>query len=90
MYEIFIGYIDYRLLSIDELELDGKTASTVHDLIRIIKSYINKKDDNMRTWDMICQLYTSCKQDITDKELEEEGCIELIDLPEFSIYIRKI
>jgi hypothetical protein len=88
MYEIVVGHLGYEYLDVDEL--DGKKSTSVNDLMKIIKRYINKKDNTIRAWDMVYPLYESIKWNITDKDFENLACIELITLPEFSIYIRKL
>jgi hypothetical protein len=92
MYEIVVGRLGYEYLDIDEL--DGISSTDIYDLIKTIKSYINKRDNAYLKEDgkivMSYQLYKEIKWDINETDFNEEGCIELITLPEFSIYIRKI
>lgn len=89
MYTIIINYSYYEYKDISQF--NNVLSDSLATLIKVIRQYIVKKDNSKREWDIVYSLYDACNFDISDSNFKNGfNIINIVDLPEFSISIKKI
>ena len=84
MYKLVICNMGYSS-SIEEL--DGKTSTSINELIELVKEYIDEETTHFEDEEILLKRFK-----ITDKDFDEDGIAFIIEMPdpESSIYLRKL
>jgi hypothetical protein len=68
-------------------ELDGKTSTSINELIKLVKEYIDEETTHFEDEEILVKRFK-----ITDSDFDNDGIAFVIEMPdpESSIYLRKL